>query len=47
MEGKSADKYIVALHSLAKDCDYGVFKSELVKDLLVVGILDILVLTTI
>ena len=38
--GESAEEYIMALYKLAEDCDYGIMKSELIRDRLVVGIRD-------
>ena len=37
-ESESADQYIIALHSLAKNCEYGALKDDLIWDRLVIGI---------
>ena len=39
-EGESADEYIMELYKLVKDCEYGTFESEMIRDRLVVGIKD-------
>ena len=36
-EGETAEQYIVALYSLAENCEYGAMKEELIRDRLVVG----------
>ena len=37
---ESAEQYIVELYNLAEHCNYGELKSEMIRDRLVVGILD-------
>ena len=39
-EGESAEQYITVLFGLADNCDYGEFKSQMIRDRLVVGIRD-------
>ncbi|XP_050516691.1 uncharacterized protein LOC126891558 [Diabrotica virgifera virgifera] len=39
--GESVDAYITALHSLAEHCSYGALKDELIRDRIVVGVLDV------
>ncbi|KAL5457377.1 hypothetical protein EMCRGX_G034628 [Ephydatia muelleri] len=39
-EGESAEEFIMALYSLAEDCDYEEWKEEMIRDRLVVGIRD-------
>ena len=38
--GESVEQYIVELYNLAEHCNYGDLKSEMIRDRLVVGILD-------
>ena len=38
--GETAEEFIVAVHSLADNCNFGDMKSELIRDRLVAGILD-------
>ncbi|KAL5479382.1 hypothetical protein EMCRGX_G022901 [Ephydatia muelleri] len=38
--GETVDQYIAVLHNLAENCDYGMLKSELIRDRIVVGIRD-------
>ena len=38
--GESAEQYIMALYTLAENCDYGGMKEEMIRDRLVVGIRD-------
>ena len=38
LDGETADEYISALHNLGEGCEYGILKSELIRDRLVVGI---------
>ena len=38
--GESAEQYIIALYTLVESCEYGSMKEELIRDRLVVGILD-------
>ena len=40
LEGESATQYITVLFRLADNCDYGEFKSQMMRDSLVVGIRD-------
>ena len=40
LEGESAEQYITVLFGLAENCDYGQFKSQMIRDRLVVGIRD-------
>ena len=40
LPGESAEQYIVELYNLAEHCNYGELKSEMIRDRLVVGILD-------
>ncbi|KAL5488539.1 hypothetical protein EMCRGX_G017493, partial [Ephydatia muelleri] len=37
-EGESAEQYVIALHSLAENCEYGTLKEDLIRDRLVIGI---------
>ena len=39
-EGESVEQYVVALHSLARNCTYGQLTEELIRDRLVIGISD-------
>jgi len=41
VDGESAEQYITTLYQLAERCEYGQFKSEMIRDRLVVGIRDI------
>ena len=38
--GESAEQYIMALYSLAANCEYGALQDEMIRDQLVVGIRD-------
>ncbi|KAG5865221.1 hypothetical protein JTB14_002849 [Gonioctena quinquepunctata] len=38
--GESVNSFITCLHSLAEHCDYGELKEELIRDRIVVGMLD-------
>ena len=38
--GESAEQYIMALYSLAANCEYGALQDEMIRDRLVVGIRD-------
>ena len=38
--GESAEQYIMALYSLAANCEYGALQDEMIRDRLVVGIQD-------
>ena len=40
MEGESAEQYILVLHAVARNCDYGQLRDELIRDRIVIGILD-------
>lgn len=40
LQGETAEQYIMALYALADNCEYGTMKEELIRDRLVVGILD-------
>ena len=40
LPGESAEKYIVEIYRLAENCKFGALKNELIRDRLVVGILD-------
>ena len=40
LEGESDEQYITVLFGLADNCDYGDFKSQTIRDRLVVGIRD-------
>ena len=39
-EGESVDSFITSLHSLSEHCDYGAPKDEMIRDRIVVGILN-------
>ena len=39
-EGETSEEYIMELYRLSESCDYGEFTSEMIRDRLVVGILD-------
>ena len=39
-EGESVDMFITSLHSLAEHCSYGNLKEEMIRDRIVVGLLD-------
>ena len=39
-EGESVDSFVTALYALAEHCNYGVLHDELIRDRLVVGLLD-------
>ena len=39
-EGESAEQYIMVLYELAANCEYGDMTSEMIRDRLVVGIMD-------
>ena len=39
-DGESVEQYISELYSLAENCEYGAKKDEMIRDRLVVGILD-------
>ena len=38
--GESVDSFITALHCLAKHCQYGNLRGEMIRDRIVVGLLD-------
>lgn len=38
--GKSVDSFINALHPLVEHCEYGQLKDELIRDTIMVGILN-------
>ncbi len=40
LPGEAAEKFIVELYRLADNCKFGNFRDELIRDRLVVGILD-------
>ena len=40
LEGETAEEYITALYGLVESCEYGTMKEELLRDRIVVGILD-------
>ena len=40
LEDESAEQYITTLYQFAERCEYGDFKSEMIRDRLVVGIRD-------
>ena len=40
LEGESVDTFITALHSLAEHCMYGELRDEMIRDRIVVGLLD-------
>ena len=40
LPGESAEKYIVELYTRARNCNYGEFTSEMIRDRLVIGIRD-------
>ena len=39
-EGESVDSFITALHELAEHCNYGALRSEMIRDRIVVGLLN-------
>lgn len=39
--GESIELFITALHGLAENCEYGALKDELIRDRIVVGMLDV------
>ena len=41
LPGESAEKYITALYQLVETCEYGLFKEEMLRDRLVVGMKDV------
>ena len=40
LPGETAEEYIMALYSLAANCNYGALEAEMIRDRLVVGIRD-------
>ncbi|KAL5503331.1 hypothetical protein EMCRGX_G010260 [Ephydatia muelleri] len=40
MEGESTEQYLLVLHALARNCEYGQLREELICDRIVIGILD-------
>ena len=38
--GESAEQFIIALYTLSESCEYGTMREQLIRDRLVVGILD-------
>ena len=38
--GETSEQYVVALYTLAANCEYGALESEVIRDRLVVGIRD-------
>eukprot|EP00731_Ephydatia_muelleri_P016331 Em0009g755a len=40
MEGESAEQNLLVLHALARNCEYGQLREELIRDRTVIGILD-------
>ena len=39
-QGETVDSFVTALHSLAEHCDYGLLREQMIRDRLVVGLLD-------
>ncbi len=37
---ESAEEFVTALHTLAETCEFSIFKDELIRDRIVVGIAD-------
>ena len=40
MEGEPVEQYVLSLHSLARNCEYGTLQEELIRDRIVIGIRD-------
>ena len=40
MEDESTEQYLLVLHALARNCEYGQLRDELIRDRIVIGILD-------
>ena len=40
-EGESVDSFITALHGLAEHCNYGALRSKMIRDRIVVGLLNV------
>ena len=39
-EGERVDTFITSLYCLAEHCEYGILKEEMIRDRIVVGIID-------
>ena len=39
-QGETVDAFVTALHTLAEHCEYGELRSQMIRDRLVVGLLD-------
>ena len=39
-DGETVDTFITALHAMAEHCDYGTLRDEMIRDRIVVGLLD-------
>ena len=39
-EGETVDAFVSALHTLAEHCEYGELRRQMIRDRLVVGLLD-------
>eukprot|EP00731_Ephydatia_muelleri_P020339 Em0013g66a len=40
LEGEPVEQYVLSLHSLARNCEYGTLQEELIRDRIVIGIRD-------
>ena len=40
MEDESTEQYLLVLHALARNCEYGQLRDELIRDRIVIRILD-------
>ena len=40
LEGEPVEQYVLSLHSLARNCEYGTLQEELIRDHIVIGIRD-------
>ena len=40
MSGEPVDSFITSLHKLIEHCDYGALKDEVIRDKIVVGLVD-------
>ena len=40
LDGESVEQYVVDLHSLARNCNFGALSEELIRDRIVIGITD-------
>ena len=38
LEGEPVEQYVLSLHSLARNCEYGTLREELIRDRIVMGI---------